>query len=99
ASTSWSTGARQFVSRDGRVTYALLELAGNSAAARIKSVGALQADITASGLTVLAGGQIPTEAAINKEVTSDIGRAETISMPLLLILLLVIFGRLAAAGL
>src|SRR6202042_128428 len=34
-----------------------------------------------------------------KQVTSDIGRAEGISMPLLLILLLVIFGSLAAASL
>ena len=50
-------------------------------------------------LTVLAGGQIPTEAAINHEVTSNISRAEAISMPVLLILLLVIFGSLAAASL
>ncbi len=46
-----------------------------------------------------AGGQIPTEAAINKQVTTDIGRAEGISMPVLLLLLLVIFGSLAAASL
>ena len=38
-------------------------------------------------------------SAINKQVTSDIGRAEGISMPVLLILLLVIFGSLAAASL
>ena len=55
--------------------------------------------LTAPGLTVRAGGQIPTEAAINKQVTSDIGRAEGISMPVLLLLLLVIFGSLAAASL
>jgi trehalose monomycolate/heme transporter len=99
ASTYWSTRSPQFVSRDGRVTYAVLELAGNSDAARIKSFEAIQSDVTAPGLSVLAGGQIPTEAAINKEVTSDIGRAEAISMPVLLILLLVIFGSLAAASL
>ena len=45
------------------------------------------------------GGQIPTELAINEQVKADIGRAEGISMPVLLILLLVIFGSLAAAGL
>jgi trehalose monomycolate/heme transporter len=55
--------------------------------------------LTTGGLTVQAGGQIPTEAAINKDVTSDIGRAEGISMPVLLVLLLVIFGSLAAASL
>jgi trehalose monomycolate/heme transporter len=99
ASSYWSTRSPQFVSRDGRVTYAVLELAGDSDAARIKSFEAIEGDITAPGLRVLAGGQIPTETAINKEVTSDIGRAEAISMPVLLILLLVIFGSLAAASL
>jgi uncharacterized membrane protein YdfJ with MMPL/SSD domain len=97
--TYWSTGSAQFVSPDGRVTYAVLELAGRSDAARIKDFNAIQDDFAAPGLTVAAGGQIPTEAAINKEVTSDIGRAEAISMPVLLILLLVIFGSLAAASL
>jgi trehalose monomycolate/heme transporter len=99
AQTYWSTGSPEFVSSNGRVTYALLELAGNSDAARIKSFDAIQRDFSAPGLTVLAGGQIPTEAAINKEVTSDIGRAEGISLPVLLVLLLVIFGSLAAASL
>jgi trehalose monomycolate/heme transporter len=99
AATYWSTRSPQFVSLDGRVTYAVLELAGSSDAARIKNFDAIQGDFAAPDLTVLAGGQVPTEAAINKEVTSDIGRAEAISMPVLLILLVVIFGSLAAASL
>jgi RND superfamily putative drug exporter len=99
ATTYWTTGSPQFVSPDGHVTYAVLELAGGSDAARIKTFDAIKGDFAAPGLTVLAGGQIPTEAAINKEVTSDIGRAEAISMPVLLILLLVIFSSLAAASL
>jgi uncharacterized membrane protein YdfJ with MMPL/SSD domain len=39
------------------------------------------------------------EVAINSEVTADIAKAEGFSMPVLLILLLVIFGSLAAASL
>jgi hypothetical protein len=39
------------------------------------------------------------EAAINSEVTANIAKAELFSMPVLLILLLVIFGSLAAAAL
>jgi RND superfamily putative drug exporter len=99
AQTYWSTGSEAFVSPNGRVTYALLELAGNGDAAKIKSFDAIKQDFSARGLTVQAGGQIPTEAAISKEVTSDIGRAEGISLPVLLVLLLVIFGSLAAASL
>jgi len=99
AETYWSTGSPAFVGANGRVTYALLELAGDGDAAKIKNFDAIQHDLSAPGLTVQAGGQIPTEAAINKEVTSDIGRAEGISLPVLLVLLLVIFGSLAAASL
>src|SRR6266568_4605865 len=99
AATFWSTGSRQFVSASGRETYAVLELTGGSDAARIKSFDAIRAKLAAPGLTEQAGGQIPSEGAINKEVTSDIGRAEAFSMPVLLILLLVIFGGLAAASL
>jgi trehalose monomycolate/heme transporter len=97
--TYWSTGSPEFVSADGRVSYAVLELAGSSDTARIASYNAIKGELAAPGLTVRAGGQIPTEAAINKQVTADIGRAEGISMPVLLVLLAIIFGSLAAASL
>jgi RND superfamily putative drug exporter len=99
AATYWSTGSRQFVGSGGHATYAVLRLAGGTDSARIKTYNAISGQLTASGLTTQVGGQIPTEAAINKQVTSNIGRAEGISMPVLLILLLVIFGSLAAASL
>ena len=99
AATYWSTGSTQFAGGGGHVSYAVLELSGRSDAAKIKSFRALEPDISARGLTVRAGGQIPTEAAINAEVTSDIGRAEAVSMPVLLVLLAIIFGSLAAASL
>jgi trehalose monomycolate/heme transporter len=97
--TYWSTGSRQFVSASGRETYAVIELAGGSDAARIKSFDAISGQLAAPGLTERAGGEIPTEEAINQDVTSDIGHAEGFSLPVLLVLLLVIFGGLAAASL
>jgi RND superfamily putative drug exporter len=99
SSTFWSTGSRQFVSADGHETYALLALAGAGDAGRIKSFDAIKGQLAAPGLTEHTGGQIPTEATINKQVTSDIGRAEGMSLPVLFVLLLVIFGGLAAASL
>ena len=99
AQTYWSTGSAQFAAANGHETFALLQLRGAGDAAKIKSFDAISAKLSAPGLTVRAGGQIPTEAAINKQVSSDIGRAEGISMPVLLLLLLVIFGSLAAASL
>ena len=97
--TYWSTGSAQFVSPGGRQTYAVIELTGGTDAARISSYNALAGRLAAPGLTSRVGGFTPTEAAINHEVTSDIGRAEGLSMPVLLVLLLIIFGGLAAASL
>jgi len=97
--TYWSTGSPRFVSTDGRQTYAVIELRGRTDAQRIASFNAIRGQLPAAGLITKVGGLIPTEAAISHEVTNDIGRAESMSMPVLLILLLVIFGGLAAASL
>jgi RND superfamily putative drug exporter len=94
-----SAGPGQLVSASGHQAGAVLELAGDSDAARIRSFSAISGRLAAPGLTTVTGGQIPTEQAINKQVTSDIGRAEGLSLPVLLILLLAIFGSLAAASL
>jgi trehalose monomycolate/heme transporter len=99
SSTFWSTGSRQFASADGHETYAVLTLAGAGDAGRIKSFDAIKGQLAAPGLTEHAGGLIPTEATINKQVSSDIGKAEGMSLPVLFVLLLVIFGGLAAASL
>ena len=77
----------------------MLRLAGGGDAAQIEAYQAISGKLGAPGLTEVTGGQIPTEQAINSQVKSDIGRAEGLSMPVLLILMLVIFGSLAAASL
>ena len=106
-STYWSApgpGSARLVSRDRHETYAVLQLAGNDDAARQKAFKAIRADLApaglaAHGLTAQAGGTVPTEVAIDSEVTANIGKAEGFSLPILLILLLVIFGGLVAASL
>src|ERR1017187_9846333 len=97
--TYWSTKSPQLVSANGRQTFAVIQLTGSTDAARIISFNGIKDQLSVPGVTTQVGGQIPTEAAINKQVTGDIGRAEGLSMPVLLILLLVIFGSLAAASL
>jgi trehalose monomycolate/heme transporter len=97
--TYWSTGSPQFVSTSGRETYAVLELAGPTDDARQASYDAIKNDLGAPGLHTQVGGPVPTYETISKEVKSDIGRAEDISLPALLIVMLVIFGSLAAASL
>jgi RND superfamily putative drug exporter len=99
ATTYWNTRSAQFVGDSGHATYVALQLAGGSDSARLDTYAKIQDDLAAPGLTSQVGGQVPTYSAINKEVKSDIGRAEAISLPVLLVLLLVIFGSLAAASL
>ncbi len=97
--TYWSTGSSQFVSASGHQTYAVIELTGAGDTGRIASYNAIKDSLSAPGLTTQVGGVIPTESAINTQVSSNIGRAEGLSLPILLILLLIIFGSLAAASL
>ena len=99
AATYWSTGSPQFVSASGRQTYAVLELAGANDSARQANYDAISGRLGAPGLQTEVGGLVPTNEAINQQVTSDIGRAEAFSMPVLLIVMLIIFGSLAAASL
>jgi trehalose monomycolate/heme transporter len=102
--TYWSSGSASLVSADRHATYAVLQLTGADDAARQKTYDAIKADLAppglaASGVTARVGGNVPMEVAINSEVTADIAKAEGFSMPVLLILLLIIFGSLAAASL
>ena len=102
--TYWSTGSRGFVSANGRQTYAVIELAGDSDTARQANYDAIKTDLspsglTAAGLTSQVGGVVPTDETIDQQTTANITRAEGLSFPILLILLLVIFGSLTAASL
>jgi RND superfamily putative drug exporter len=100
--TYWSAPAAaraQLVSSGRHATYAMLSLAGKNDAAKQKSYDAIKNHLAAAGLSTQAGGTIPTEEAISTQVSKDIARAEAMSMPVLLILLVVIFGSLAAASL
>jgi trehalose monomycolate/heme transporter len=102
--TYWSTGSPSLVSTDRHATYAVLQLTGADDAARHTTYDAIKAELTppslaADGVTAEVGGNVPLEVAINNEVTADIAKAEGFSLPVLLILLMVIFGSLAAAAL
>src|SRR5580658_3273436 len=93
----WSTGSRQFVSASGHQTYAVIELAGSTDTTRQGSYDAIRADLSAPGLLAQIGGVVPTDETIDQQTTASITRAEGLSFPILLILLLVIFGSLTAA--
>src|SRR4051794_38180753 len=91
--TFWNTGAAPLVSNDRHATYAVLTLTGDDHLAGIRD------SLDAPGLQTQVGGDAIVNEDINSRVSSDIGRAESISMPILLVLLVIIFGSLAAASL
>jgi RND superfamily putative drug exporter len=99
STTYWSTRSLQFVSSNGHETFAVLEMKGSNDDDRRNSYDAIKADLNAPGLTTSVGGLVPTDESLSNQTTKDIGRAETLSFPILLILLLLIFGSLTAAGL
>jgi RND superfamily putative drug exporter len=99
----WASGQQNLVSADKHSTYAVLQLAGGSDQAREDAYKAIKADFPAvagapgDGITAQVGGYTATEVAINSEVSANIARAESISFPVLLILLVIIFGSVVAA--
>jgi len=99
SATYWQTQSPAMVSGDRHATYAVLELVGADAPARAETYQAVQDKLAAPGLELQVAGASAIFDEINTTIQEDIARAETLSMPILLVLLVVIFGSLAAASL
>jgi trehalose monomycolate/heme transporter len=55
--------------------------------------------ITSPTLQVMVGGNVPVNIAINSQVSADLERAEMITLPIVVFLLLIVFSGLVAAAL
>lgn len=94
--TYWTTHSAKMISRDSRSTYALITLKGD----KQRAYAAIEQRLrTVEGLSVKIGGAVPLLADLNTQTGADLARAEAISMPVLLVLLVLVFGSLVAAGL
>ncbi len=99
--TYWSTPSPQLVSTDGHATYAVLQLAGrddDAAEEAYTKVEPLLRD-TPAGISVQLGGNRALFHDVSGTVEQDIQRAEMLSLPLVLALLVIVFGGLVAASL
>ena len=101
ASTYWSTDAPALVSTDRHATYAVLDLVGSDEDARGAAYEAVADSLAQAppGFTVQRGGTVPVFEDISTQVSEDLARAEMLSLPVVLVLLVVVFGGLAAASL
>ncbi|MGH3454647.1 MAG: MMPL family transporter, partial [Nocardioidaceae bacterium] len=95
--TWYDTGDPALVSEDRQATQVVVSLAGADQDALSESADEVQPALEAEGLTTDIAGQYAVFGDVNETVGEDIARAESISMPLVLILCLIIFGSVVAA--
>ena len=92
----------RLISTDGHAMYATLQLAGNTDAAQNRSFEAVKTSLAKAhlpGITIDYAGLVPLNKEISGQVSKDLRRAETLSLPIVLILLVIVFGSLASASL
>ncbi|MGI9099694.1 MAG: MMPL family transporter [Solirubrobacteraceae bacterium] len=102
-SSPFDAGATGQLSRDGRSALVSFEIAGEDdvAVTRVDATLAATAAIQRAhpGLRVEQVGAASADKAFEKSLGDDFKRAETLSVPLTLLILLFAFGALVAAGL
>ena len=98
----FTAGGHGMISRDGRSALVTFTVAGKPDNAD-QTVGAAERAVAAvqarhPGLLVGEAGQASVDRATNSTISADFRRAEVTSIPVTLVLLLVVFGALIAAG-
>jgi len=93
------TGSPRFISDTGDATWVLVNLNLNQDGA-LAALPALKAELDApAGMTAQVTGEAPMSLAVSDQSERDLARAESISLPIALLILLLVFGSLVAAGL
>lgn len=94
----FDTGLPAFVSEDRRSTFALVGLNADKPTQQ-RIAGELRPKLRSDVVTVRLGGYPAVFEEINRQVREDLKTAELLSLPLVTVLLVVIFGSLVAAAL
>ncbi|MEO7261116.1 MAG: MMPL family transporter, partial [Jatrophihabitantaceae bacterium] len=93
-SSYYASGSPSMVSTDKHRTYLAIRLASKTSDDKATAV---REDLAATGLSTEVGGQRAIDLDIDSQIPSDIARAEMIGMPILLLLLILVFGSVVAA--
>jgi RND superfamily putative drug exporter len=95
----YDTRSPLLVSRNRHATYAMITLRPGGDPQKLADYRAIEGSLRAGGgLTTQLGGSRPFYDQADQMTTQDIERAETLSAPILLVLLIVLFGSLVAAA-
>jgi uncharacterized membrane protein YdfJ with MMPL/SSD domain len=87
------------VSGNGHATYAVVRLTAPDVTGKDNAYDALRPAMNAPGLTTQVGGTTAVDATADTMVKTDLGKGEKIAFPVVFVLLVFIFGGLAAAAL
>jgi RND superfamily putative drug exporter len=90
--------AQAFTSTNGHQALVSIDLKSSGMQAR-KDYDAMRAQVHSDTLTVMGTGFVAINEAFNKTLEADLQRAEFVTLPLTLLLLVIIFASLVAAGL
>ncbi|WP_328414971.1 MMPL family transporter [Micromonospora sp. NBC_00389] len=94
----YDTGSPLLVSTDRHATYAAITLRATSDDAKLDAYRSLRPALPAPGVDTQVGGVVALMATADELTEQDIARGEAIAMPIVLILLVIVFGGLVAAG-
>ncbi|HEU5110772.1 MAG TPA: MMPL family transporter, partial [Micromonosporaceae bacterium] len=94
-----AAGVARLVSADRHATYAAIRLKADGEDEAKADYEAIEPLLRAGGgVDTEAGGLVAFQSQVSEQTSGDIARAEMLSMPILLVLLLLIFGGLVAAS-
>ncbi|HEX3786243.1 MAG TPA: MMPL family transporter [Pseudonocardiaceae bacterium] len=98
-SSYWATHSPQLVTADKRRALAVIDLNASTAGQQSAAYQQIGDRLAIPGLTSQVGGTVPTQVAMTDRSSSDLKIAEAVSLPVVLTLLVVIFGSVVAAAL
>ncbi|QQQ76438.1 MMPL family transporter [Saccharothrix sp. 6-C] len=88
-----------FPSPESGKSLVVITLASGDSNTQLKQYEQIADQLQVDGLDAQVGGLVPTQKAISDMSASDLTKAEAVSLPIVLVLLIVIFGGLVAASL
>ena len=96
--TYWDTQAPDLASRDQHSTQVLISLAGDNQDEYLDNYEQLKPELEAEGLETHIAGTYAIYDDLNERTAEDLERAELISLPIVAVLALLIFGSVVAAS-
>lgn len=95
----WQDADPSLRAADGSRALALVTLTGDDSGTKQEHFAEVEDQLRVEGVGTDLAGAVPLEAAISEQTEQDLVRAEAISLPVVMVLLVLIFGGVVAAAL